>query len=536
MTNNSSFFGPAQGPARRAALRLAVACAALLLPLTAATTADAKPRATTTVGLPSGATATWGLEAYPGITQAQGLADRQPAVGGDTPLTGSNIAWQDDARFVGGQTVGFDGTSSYLSASPSTLNTAGTFSLAAWVRLTDTSVSWVFTSKASAGQATVSVGYDKASNRWQVQMPSKTGKGGKLSIARSSSTPQVGLWTHLAVVHDATARTLTLWVDGVAEATVSNVTAVNDPSGEFRLGRGDTSWWRGNLADVRVYDRVLVGQDFTGWLADDPASGGFNEPGLLRPWQVGGWNFEAATPCYEENLDPTLCSAPDVTAFGRQLALTQGSFIDAGHRDLALTLDDTHWIDDPSDPHYGEATREYARTQHNVGEDWNPVWQDGPVLRTDQSFTVATWVRLDPARGAQTVISQDDADRSAFRLGYEPANGGQWVFGVAAGADDSATTYATAPATGVDQWHHLVAVLDATHRQARLYVDGTLAETVGLNAAWQPRQAPGAMLVGRSTTPAGPDGWLYGQVDDLGVYQGMLSDADVQRIFTEQKV
>ncbi|MFI7609582.1 LamG domain-containing protein [Micromonospora sp. NPDC049366] len=498
--------------------------------------ADAKPRAATTVHLPSAATARWGLEAYPGITQAQALADWQPAIGGDTPLTGANISWKDDARSIGVQTVGFDGASSYLSASPSALNTAGTFSLTAWVRLADTSASRIFASKASAGQATLSVGYDKASNRWQVQMPSKTGKGGKVSIVRSISAPPVGLWTHLAVGYDATARTLTLWVDGVAEATLGNVTAVNDPSGEFRLGRGDNAWWQGNLADVRVYDRVLVGQDLTGWFADDPASGGFNEPGLLRPWQVGDWGFEAATSCYEENLDPTLCSAPDSTAFGRQLALTQGSFVDSGHRDLALTLDGTHWIDDPSDPHYGEATREYARTQHNVGEAWNPVWQDGPVLRTDQSFTAAVWVRLDPTRGAQTVISQDDTDRSAFWLGYEPDNGGQWVFGVAAEADGSATTYAAAPATGVDQWHHLVVVLDATQRQARLYADGTLAQTVGMNAAWQPRQAPGAMLVGRSTTPEGPDGWLYGQVDDLGVYQGKLSDADVQRLFTEQKV
>ncbi|MCP3785449.1 hypothetical protein NLX85_18980 [Micromonospora sp. A3M-1-15] len=53
-------------------------------------------------------------------------------------------------------------------------------------------------------------------------------------------------------------------MNGVAEAMVGNVTAVDDPSGEFRLGRGDTAWWQGNLADVRAYDRVLVGQDFTG--------------------------------------------------------------------------------------------------------------------------------------------------------------------------------------------------------------------------------------------------------------------------------
>ncbi|MGC4809761.1 LamG domain-containing protein [Micromonospora sp. DT228] len=524
--------GPARGSARKAALRLAVVCVAASLPLAGATAANAKPRPSTAVNLPRGATAMWGLEAFPGISQAQGLADQQPALGGDTPLVGSDISWQDDALMVGGQAVAFDGTSSYLSASPSALNTAGTFSLAAWVRLTDTSASRVFASKAgAAGRASLSVGYDRASNRWQVQMPSKIGKGAKWSVARSTSAPQIGLWTHLAVVHDATARSVTIFVNGVAEATAGKVAAVNDPSGAVRLGRGDTTWWQGNLASVHVYDRVLVDQDFTGWLASDPASGGFNMPGLLAARRVGDWNFEGAVLCYEENLGPDLCSAPDASIFDRQLTLTKGTDVlyDSRRGSNTLALDDTHWIDDPSDPHYGEATREYARSQTNVGDRGNPVWQDGPVLRTDQSFTVSTWVRLDPAKGAQTVMSQDDGDRSAFRLAYEPDNGGQWEFAVAAGAD--ATTYATAPATAVDGWHHLVAAVDATHRQARLYVDGSLAAAVGLNEAWQPRQASGSLLVGRSTTPEGPAEWLYGRVDDVVAFQGLLSDAEMQYIF-----
>ncbi|WP_433125200.1 LamG domain-containing protein [Micromonospora sp. CA-240977] len=536
MIKNTLSIRPARGSARKTALRLAVAFVAASLPLAGATTASAKPRPVTVLDRHSGPTAIWGLEAFPGISQAAGLSDQQPAVGGDTPLVGSDISWQDDARMVGGQAVAFNGTSSYLSASPTALNTAGTFSLAAWVRLTDTSVSRVFASKAGAGRASLSVGYDRRSNRWQVQMPSTTGKGARGSVARSNSAPQIGLWTHLAVVHDATARTVTLLVNGIAEATATSVAAVNDPSGPVRLGRGDDTWWQGNVAAVQVYDRVLVGQDFTGWLASDPASGGFNESGLLDPRWVGDWNFDGAVVCYEDNsLDPTLCSAPDSTAFGRQLTLSRGVDVvfDGRRGSSTLALDHTHWIDDPSDPHYGEETWEYARSQTNVAHEGNPVWEDGPVLRSDQSFTVSTWVRLDAAEGAQTVVSQEDADRSAFRLAYEPDNGGQWRFDVADVAD--ASTSATTPATAVDGWHQLVAILDVGRRQARLYVDGALATTVGLHEAWQPWQATGSLLVGRSTTPEGPAEWLNGQVDDVTVYQGMLSDARVQYLFMDQQ-
>lgn len=500
--------------ARGAAFGLAVACAITMLPGAASAAAGEAARPT----------AIWRLETSATVNQAGGLLDGQPSLNGDTPLTGTNISWQDDARFIGSQGVAFDGVSSSLSASPSALNTAGTFSLAAWVRLTDTSASRVFASKAGAnGRSTLSVGYDKASDRWQVQLPSKLGKGAKVSVARSATAPKAGLWTHLAVVHDATARTLTLWVDGVAEATVNNVDPVADQSGAVRLGRGDTGWWKGNLAEVRVFDQALVTQDFTGW-----ASG---EPGLLQARPVGLWNFDSASPCYAEDLDPTLCSAPEVgTGFQHagQLALTEGTFVDYSSRgSQALILDGTHWIDDPSDPHYGAATREYGRSQTDVSQPGEATaWQDTPVLRTDQSYSVAVWVRLDPARGAQTVVSQDGVDRSVFQLGFDPANGGNWAFGL------NGATVATSPATDADQWHHVVAVLDAAHRQVKLYVDGTSTGPIALSAAAQPQQGPGSLLVGRATTQSGPDGWLYGQVDDLGAYQGILTDADVQRLFT----
>ncbi|WP_433791966.1 LamG-like jellyroll fold domain-containing protein [Actinoplanes sp. CA-252034] len=91
---------------------------------------------------------------------------------------------------------------------------------------------------------------------------------------------------------------------------------------------------------------------------------------------------------------------------------------------------------------------------------------------------------------------------------------------------------ASAPTVGLDRWHHL----DATHRQVRLYIDGAPAEWIDLSSAWQPRQAAGSLLVCRSTTQAGPDGWLQGDVDDFEAYRGALSDADVRRLFIERSV
>src|SRR5687768_8512535 len=103
----------------RAARKLAVALVATLIPLAPAAPAGAQT--------PPGPTASWRLESYPGVSQASALTDGAPGRRGDTPLTGVDVSWEDDARLLDSQVVAFNGTSSYLWAAPSALDTAGTF-------------------------------------------------------------------------------------------------------------------------------------------------------------------------------------------------------------------------------------------------------------------------------------------------------------------------------------------------------------------------------------------------------------------------
>ncbi|MGW4466170.1 LamG domain-containing protein [Micromonospora sp. NPDC004704] len=488
-----------------------------------------------TVPSPASPTALWSLQAYPGATRAQALHDQSAVL--DTPLTGVNIGWADDVRMIGAEAVDFDGQSSYLSASPAALDTSGTFAIAAWVRLSDKSQDRTLVSKDSSGLDSLSFGYRKDINRWSVQMPSKAAAPQiKWAKARSTSIPKLGLWTHLATVYNTADQTLKLYVNGILEGTATNAVGFNDPQGEFRLGRSESTWWQGNLADVLVYDRALSEVDFFGQRASDPYSGGVDASGLLHPLTVGTWDF-VGTYCYEQLDEPYSCDELDYSMFGRHLQLTQGtSGASPGNRD-GLWLDGVHWIDDPTDPYYGLATKEYGWSQTNIGEDGNPVWQDSPVLRTDQSYSVSVWGTVDPGQGAQTLVSQDSNGFSAFQVAYRPDNGGEWVFKVRANADgptDTKTTYAVAPAPDPTVWHHLVGVLDATRSQVRLYVDGVLTQTVNLNQAWKPWQASGSLLVGRATTPSGPTEWLHGGLDDLELYQGALSDTAVSTIFDRQ--
>ncbi|MET8277342.1 LamG domain-containing protein [Micromonospora sp. NPDC005174] len=503
------------------------------------------------VGRASPAVARWGLESYPGQSQSQAVADSQPALGGDTPLTPTNIGWTRDVRLLGGESAGFNGTSSSLTATAAALNTAKSFSVAAWVRLTDKSADRTVLTKDAVGNASLYFQYQKSTDRWLAQMPSATsGSSVTWWNARSSSIPQVGVWTHLTTAFDAAEHTLTLFVNGKAEATVSGVTGFNDAAWPVLVGRSGSTWWQGNLADVQIFDRVVVSGDFTGQLASDGNSGGVDEPGMLAPVLVGQWSFAGAAVCFIQDLADA-CEAPDSTGFNRYLALQRGADVDvAGNRDNGLGLDDSFY---PEQTGSTEVTREWARSAYKSGVtapdsqgNQYTVWQQTPVVRTDQSFTVSAWVKLDRTDVTQFVLSQEATINNGFYLYYLPANGGEWKFKIlkdAATPDGGADpTIAVTPALDVDtSWHHLVGVSDVGQRQLRLYVDGDLyvapggqkPSAVPFSAAWQPWQANGPLRVGSGWGNFNP---MFGRVDDVATYQGAMTDAQVLALYNSQVV
>lgn len=486
----------------------------------------------------------WGLEVYPGVTQEQALVDRQPALAGDTPLTAHGVAWSDHVRMMDARTATLDGNGAQLTADPA-VDTAASFSVAAWVKLSDTEGNDTVVSQDGRHVARFQLqfrggdqtGDGVADPSWCLVMQAADRPRAASEAACALDAAEAGRWTHVAGVYDAAAEKLLVYVDGSLRAQSAAPRAWS-AKGLVRVGAGKVSgtaisdYFAGSVADVRVYDRTLLPEDFVG----TPDG---TEPGLLAPIEVGRWDFQAAVLCYEFGI-PGTCEAPDGAPWGRWLTLSQGSYVDTGYDGgLALVLDGTHWIDDPYDPYYQMPTREQAWSQYRGAAPDDPTqWQDVPVLRTDQSFAVSLWTRLTATDRTQTIVTQDAGTRGAFTLSYWPANGGEWVFSLAAAAtaDASQDVVAVAPAPDAQGWHQLAMVFDRAARQIRLYVDGVPAATASTPTAWYAQHGDGPLAVGREKTPDGPANWLYGAVDNLSAYQGSLSDAVVAGLYARQRV
>ncbi|HEX5541518.1 MAG TPA: LamG domain-containing protein [Micromonospora sp.] len=507
------------------------------------------------VGRPSPPVAHWGLETYPGVTEVEAFVDRQPALGGDTPLTASHVSWVSDTRLLGGQAAGFNGTSSQLVSATAVVDTTDSFSVAAWVRLSilPTSSDIVVAAQEGSDGPGFHLGTrlkgSPLTPRWSFLMkdtPAQSSATRAAVTTAALTSADVGRWTHLAGVYDKPAGKVRLYVDGLLVAEADRTASPWPATGRFTVGRGfsfggPTNWWHGAIADVQVFNRALVEHDFTGQLKSDSHSGGFDEPGILAPIEVGRWDFETGYPCYLQDLEDT-CEAGDATGFNRWLALTRGSEIGAGQDGgSALWLDGYYFPEENPEP--WEATEEYGRSALKAGVDSSgpdplTVWQDTPVLRTDQSFTVSAWASIADLDDYQTVVAQDGSDMSPFRLGYDDSLDKWCLLMRHHDEPDASYTRACGPTPEVGQWTHLVGVFDAGTKAMHLYVNGQLAGTASFTSI--PWQGNGPLTVGRTLYTTSGGAVVYdlfrGGIDDVHVFQGAMTDAQVQVLFDEQAV
>ncbi|GAA4716018.1 LamG domain-containing protein [Phytohabitans rumicis] len=420
----------------------------------------------------------WKLDDGAAATQ---LADSS---GRNRPLTAEaaapakqNTGWGD-----GGSAYTFNGSTTALKAGQPVLNTAKSFSVSAWARLTAfQSSSQNVVSQDGARMSGFQLWYAQVENRWQLQMAEDDVDFASRTEALSTRAGQIGAWTHLAGVYDAETKQMRLYVNGSLEAGATLARGFN-ATGSLRIGRAQwnglsVDWFNGDIDDVRVWQRVI-----------DP-----REIAALATAEVGRWT-----------LDSTVA---DTSGFGHDLSPEGNAGFD-------------YVGNDPADA--GSA----------LLDGWGSWFATaGPVARTDQSFSVSAWARVSAVpTGNITAIAQDGTGQSGFYLGLKhDGTAPHWSMSMV-DTDAQATGWVTAAAApvitnaDVGRWYHLVGVFDRPAQQIRLYVDGVLAATATRTAFWS---STGVFTVGRaqwysSVGPLQVDFW-HGAIDDVRVYAGVLT-------------
>ena len=207
-----------------------------------------------TIAYPPGQTdpvGTWTMDEGSGT-----VAHDSSGAGHDLALVGG-AGW---APGESGSALAFDGNGQYAQTAGPVVDTAGTFSVAAWVRLDATGRFATAVSQDGTATSGFFLQYSAADGRFAFS----TGEGRALA----AQPPVAGRWYHLVGVHDANAGTYTLYVDGQPQPTVWHQSPGDAAGGPLAVGRGFSQsrpgdFWPGAVDQVHVWDRVLSAADVT---------------------------------------------------------------------------------------------------------------------------------------------------------------------------------------------------------------------------------------------------------------------------------
>ncbi|HCT76362.1 MAG TPA: hypothetical protein DGG94_01645 [Micromonosporaceae bacterium] len=154
------------------------------------------------------------------------------------------------------------------------------------------------------------------------------------------------------------------------------------------------------------------------------------------------------------------------------------------------------------------------------------VATSGPVLDTNQSFTISAWAKVADTGVGGTIVGQDANWRSGFELYY--AGGDNWGFVKPYGDGNWGGAWVGgATPTNIDSWMHLVAVYDRAAGVAKLYVNGTLLDT---QTAYDQFAATGALTIGRGKYGGAASAGYDGLIDNVQVYQHAVSTAEISAL------
>jgi hypothetical protein len=394
------------------------------------------------------------------------------------PATLTDVTWGTSRR-IGASAGKFNGTSSFATTDLKP-NTAASYTVSAWVKLSDGSADRTIFARGSAGNASMSMTYKAASKRWAVEIPdAPSGDAVTWTVAESDTEAKVGIWTHLAATYDAETSTLSLLVNGSTEHSLTSIAPFNDPSGATWIGRNKDTFFAGQIAGVRVWARTVAEAEFEQHVASI---------------EVLDWELNWTGPATE---------AEDNTGFGNAGTLVGGaSYSCPGHADFDECAVHLDGID-------GSVTRD-------------------AVLHTDQSFSVSAWARPTKTGANYAVVGQDGSHASRFLLQWNSA-ANNWQFLTTSSDDTAPTITAAAAPAGTNEWTHLVGVYDAAGATLSLYVDGELKQTVPAGPSWN---ATGEFAVGRSRLAGTNTNYFPGDIDAVRVYQGAISAEDVAHLYS----
>ncbi|WP_204008638.1 LamG-like jellyroll fold domain-containing protein [Virgisporangium aurantiacum] len=197
--------------------------------------------------------ARWRLAETAGATTARDT-------GGNSTGAATGVTWTTDR----GGAATFNGTSSAIATTGPVLDTARSFTVAAWVNPTSATGARNLLAQDGKSASGLTLGVD--ASVWSLSMADRDDAAASAVTVRSPQAAPLNTWSHVTGVFDAAARQLRLYVNGTLVATQALPAAFVPwtATGPMTLGQGRGGFFAGALSDVQAYSRALTPSEVGG--------------------------------------------------------------------------------------------------------------------------------------------------------------------------------------------------------------------------------------------------------------------------------
>jgi hypothetical protein len=216
--------------------------------------------------------------------------------GGATPGYAADSSGGGSTEFAaGGVTLSagsasFDGTSGLLASAGPVLNTAQSYSVSAWVNLASNAPGDAV-SQGGTNIGSFSLQYSSGFGGWSFTSASADSTTHTWNSAHLSTAPATGVWTHLVGVFNSSTGAMSLYVNGALAATGTNSTPWSGSGpltigGDQQAGGTKSGFFKGQVADVQVYQRALSSSDVSTLYSGGRSGGALGSSSHTTTWTV----------------------------------------------------------------------------------------------------------------------------------------------------------------------------------------------------------------------------------------------------------
>jgi len=254
--------------------------------------------------LPASPKAHWTFNDGSGTTASDSSGNNNPGTlyGGAT--------WTSSSR-VGSHAINFDGSNNAVVDVPNpVVDTSQSYAVAAWVKMNSTTNFQTFASIDGNNVSGFFLQYCAACGRFAFSALASDNSSATPTRAVSNAAPTIGTWYHLVGVYDAGAKSISLYVNGVLQQTVSYTTAWRAPFHTV-IGRGKfngtgTDFVNGAIDDVWMFNRVLSQQEIyaLAYCLQVKVLSHMSSTRISAA-QGGKGSVATYTPCFHEPFAPT---------------------------------------------------------------------------------------------------------------------------------------------------------------------------------------------------------------------------------------